>query len=232
MDTRGQGSGYSAGDTPDPAGSEPAYPGYLTRGILDPATYYYRRVFTDAVLAVDAVRELLGVDGSRVAVAGGSQGGGIALAGAGLRDDLAAVLADVPFLSDFRRTAGTMFAALYGDPAPNAWRDRESEPDAHSLFLDRSLAMGWLDDRSAGGGYEDHMLRAPGLWAMNDAGWNHPLAAPGPPELISWFQVEASAVAGDRPLPVQPFLRCAESATARAGALHLSGDHPVWWTTR
>lgn len=81
--------------------------------------------------------------------------------------------------------------------------------------------MGWLDDRSAGGGLEDRMLRAPGLWGMNDAGWNHPLAAPGA-GLISWFQVGASAVADDRPLPVQPFLRCAQDATAWAGTLDLS----------
>ena len=49
----------------------------------------------------------------------------------------------------------------------------------------------------------------------------HPLAAPAA-ELISWFQVEASAVPGDRPLPVRPFLRCAEDTSARVGALHLS----------
>ena len=103
VDTRGQGSGYSPGDTPDPAGSAPAHPGYVTRGILDPKTYYYRRVFTDAVLAVDAVRQLPDVDPERIAVAGASQGGGIALAVSALRDDLAAVLSDVPFLSDFRR---------------------------------------------------------------------------------------------------------------------------------
>ena len=30
----------------------------MTRGIDDPANYYYRRVFTDAVRAVDAVRTL------------------------------------------------------------------------------------------------------------------------------------------------------------------------------
>ncbi|MGH3947830.1 MAG: hypothetical protein ACRDSE_01710 [Pseudonocardiaceae bacterium] len=117
------------------------------------------------------------------------------------------------------RTAGTMFAALYGELVPHPWHDPEH--DAYQLFYQRSLAMGWLDDRGAGGGCEDRMLRAPGLWGMNDAGWNHPLAAPGA-GLISWFQVSASAVAGDRPLPVQPFLRCAENATVRAGALHLS----------
>jgi len=104
MDTRGQGSRWgSGGDTPDPVGSTPAVPGYLTRGILDPAEHYYRRVFTDGVRAVEAARALPGVDAARVAVAGGSQGGGIALAVAGLVDDLAAVMPDVPFLCHFPR---------------------------------------------------------------------------------------------------------------------------------
>ena len=58
MDTRGQGSTWIVGDTPDPEPSGPAHPGYMTRGILDPATYYYRRLFTDAVRAVDLVRSL------------------------------------------------------------------------------------------------------------------------------------------------------------------------------
>lgn len=49
MDTRGQGSGWSSGHTADPEGSGPAQPGFLTRGISEPATYYYRRVFVDAV---------------------------------------------------------------------------------------------------------------------------------------------------------------------------------------
>ncbi|MDT4909366.1 MAG: cephalosporin-C deacetylase [Pseudonocardiales bacterium] len=105
MDTRGQGSGHTPGDTADPAGSLPAHPGYLTRGILDPETYYYRRVFTDGVRAVDCARTLPGVDADRVSVAGGSQGGGISLAVAGLVPDLTAVLPDVPFLSDFRRAS-------------------------------------------------------------------------------------------------------------------------------
>ncbi|TDC39034.1 hypothetical protein [Micromonospora sp. KC213] len=120
-----------------------------------------------------------------------------------------------------RRTAGTLFAALYGELVPHAWREPGSELDAYSLFWHRSVAMGWLDDTNAGGGCEEGMLRAPGLWGMNDAGWRHPLAA-ADAGLVSWFQVEASAVADDRPLPVQPFLRCAQEATARAGTLDLS----------
>jgi cephalosporin-C deacetylase len=105
MDTRGQGSnGGSVSDTadPDPAGG-PSTPGFMTRGITDPATYYYRRVFTDAVRAVDAAREHPAVDPDRIVVAGGSQGGGITLAVAGLVGGLAGAMADVPFLCHYRR---------------------------------------------------------------------------------------------------------------------------------
>lgn len=105
MDTRGQGSGWgTGGDTPDPHGSEGATPGYMTRGIRDRDTYYYRRLFTDAVLAVDAVRTLSFVDASRVSVTGGSQGGGVALAAAGLHENVFAAMPDVPFLCHFRRS--------------------------------------------------------------------------------------------------------------------------------
>lgn len=105
MDTRGQGSDWSTGDTPDPEmdGGNPQVPGFMTRGILDPKTYYYRRVFTDAVRAVEAARSHPMVDPARVAVTGGSQGGGITLAVAGLVPDLAAALPDVPFLCHYRR---------------------------------------------------------------------------------------------------------------------------------
>ncbi|WP_395244830.1 acetylxylan esterase [Agromyces sp. MMS24-K17] len=107
MDTRGQGSAWgTGGGTPDPHGSGPAFPGYMTRGIHDPAEYYYRRVFTDAALAIDAVRSLEVVDETRVAVAGASQGGGIAIAAAGLSEGLVAALPEVPFLCHFERAVG------------------------------------------------------------------------------------------------------------------------------
>ncbi|MCX7522603.1 acetylxylan esterase [Microbacterium sp. STN6] len=104
MDTRGQGSAWGAGGaTADPEGSGPHFPGFMTNGIESRETYYYRRVFTDAVRAVDAVRTLDAVDPSRVAVLGGSQGGGITLAVAGLVPDLVAAMPRVPFLCDFPR---------------------------------------------------------------------------------------------------------------------------------
>lgn len=107
MDTRGQGSGWgTGGSTPDPHGSTPAVPGFMTRGILDPHEYYYRRVITDAVLAVDAIRQVDRVDPARVAVTGASQGGGLAIAAAALSDGLVAAMPDVPFLCHFARAVG------------------------------------------------------------------------------------------------------------------------------
>jgi cephalosporin-C deacetylase len=105
MDTRGQGSGWSSGDTEDPVGSGPAVSGFLTRGILDRHDYYYRRVFTDAVRAVEAARSHPLADPARTVASGISQGGGITVAVAGLVPDLAGVLPDVPFLCDFPRAA-------------------------------------------------------------------------------------------------------------------------------
>jgi cephalosporin-C deacetylase len=104
MDTRGQGSVWQKGDTPDiPNGANPSVPGFMTQGILDPKTYYYRRVFTDAVRAVEAAQSHPAVDKKRIAVTGGSQGGGISLAVAGLSKDVAVTMPDVPFLCHYKR---------------------------------------------------------------------------------------------------------------------------------
>ena len=114
MDTRGQGSTWGAGGaTPDPHGTGPTVPGVMTRGIDDPRSYYYRRLFTDAVLAVDAVRSLPQIDPARVAVTGESQGGGITLAVAGLAEGLWAVMPDVAFLCHFERAVGLTDAYPY-----------------------------------------------------------------------------------------------------------------------
>lgn len=105
MDTRGQGGGWRVGATPDDGaqGAGPSIDGFMTRGIQSPETYYYRRLYTDAVRAVEAARAHPLVDAGRVFVKGSSQGGGIAIAVAGLVSDLSGVIADVPFLQHFRR---------------------------------------------------------------------------------------------------------------------------------
>jgi hypothetical protein len=103
--------------------------------------------------------------------------------------------------------AGTMFTAFYGRLTPHPWRTPDTDRDAYLVFYERSVAMGWLRDAGPAG-----------LWDMNDAGQGHPLADAS---LAGWFQVEAESVPGDRPLPVQPFLRCAGDAIARIGNLTL-----------
>jgi len=104
MDTRGQGTSISSvGDTADPVGSGPAIFGMMTRGILSREDYYFRRLFTDGVRAIDALAALDSVDANRIAVTGRSQGGGIALAVAGLDPRIKVAMPNVPFLSDFPR---------------------------------------------------------------------------------------------------------------------------------
>jgi cephalosporin-C deacetylase len=105
MDNRGQGGAFNGhGGTSDSAASPgPQAVGYSTRGISDPRGYVMRRLYADAVLAVDALISHPLVDPGRVAVTGMSLGGGSALAVAGLRDDIAAALIDVPALCAPRR---------------------------------------------------------------------------------------------------------------------------------
>ena len=153
MDVRGQGSGYAGGGaTPDPVGSGPSHPGFLTRGIEDPHAYVYRRVFTDAVRAVEAVRRVAFVDPGRVGVVGASQGGGIALAVAGLVPDLGAAHFQAPFLCDIRRAVRITGSGPYTEVAGYlAARREQVEAVFHTLahfdgvaFARRASAPAWF----------------------------------------------------------------------------------------
>lgn len=155
MDTRGQGSTWAVGDTPDPeAGGAPFHPGFMTQGILDPSTYYYRRVFTDAVRAIEAVRSYPEVDASRIAVTGGSQGGGITIAAAALDPGVMAAMPDVPFLSDFRR------AITFADSDPYSEIVRYLK--AHRDHVERALAtLAYFDVAGLG-----RLASAPALFSV------------------------------------------------------------------
>lgn len=117
VDTRGQGArARRAGSTGDPVGSGSAHvEGFLTRGILDRDDYYYRRVFVDAVRAVEVAVGLDGIDAARITVAGTSQGGAIALAAAALADPVSAAVVNVPFLCHPSRAIELAVKAPYAE---------------------------------------------------------------------------------------------------------------------
>ncbi|MEV7726863.1 acetylxylan esterase [Streptomyces sp. NPDC087917] len=134
VDTRGQsGAGGRRGTTPDPVGlTHPQIPGFTTRGVLDPRTYYYRDAYVDAVRAVEVAAAHPAVDPERIATAGCSQGGQLALAAAVLSPSAAAALVESPFLSAVTDLAALpdrqpyrellRFHASYPDLAPRALR--------------------------------------------------------------------------------------------------------------
>lgn len=119
MDTRGQGSAWRTGDTPDhqPDGANPHHPGFMTLGVLAPKTYYYRRVFADGVRAVETALSHSAVDGARIAVTGASQGGGMSLAVGALDSRVGVVMPDVPFLCHYRRATEISEAMPYSEIA-------------------------------------------------------------------------------------------------------------------
>jgi cephalosporin-C deacetylase len=118
MDTRGQGSSWAPGDTADDASTGPQIPGFMTKGIEARETYYYRRVFTDAVRAVQAAAEHPAVDPGRIAVTGVSQGGGITIAAAALCGrKVKLAMPDVPYLCYYRRATTLVDSMPYGEIA-------------------------------------------------------------------------------------------------------------------
>lgn len=82
-------------------------PEKLTYHIERPEGAYYQLAYADVIRGVDYLLSRSDIDPQRIAIAGTSQGGGIALAVASLDPRLKAVVAHVPFLCDMRQAART-----------------------------------------------------------------------------------------------------------------------------
>ena len=78
------------------ASPQARYPGLLTEGIDRPETYVMRRVFGDALRAVDAVQSLPDVEVGSLALVGSGLGASLALTTAARRPGISAVAADTP----------------------------------------------------------------------------------------------------------------------------------------
>ncbi len=130
VDTRGQ-----DGDTPDnyvyQAGSAV---GFMTKGIADPQTYFYRFAYMDCLRAVQFLRTLPEI--GQIALTGSSQGGGLTLAVAALGADqpLAVAMPDVPFLCHYRRSLEIFSTGPYQELV-NHWKAHPGEVESNFKTL-------------------------------------------------------------------------------------------------
>ena len=74
---------------------------YWIRGLDDKEGYYYQGAYLDCVRAVDFLCSRKEVDPERIAVAGGSQGGGLSLSTAALDSRISLCAPHIPFLTNW-----------------------------------------------------------------------------------------------------------------------------------
>jgi cephalosporin-C deacetylase-like acetyl esterase len=92
-----RGHGNSQEDVPGEPGD------YWVRGLDDKEGYFYQGAYADCVRAVDFLASRPEVDKSRIAVTGGSQGGGLGLATAALDTRIGLCAPDIPFLCNWEK---------------------------------------------------------------------------------------------------------------------------------
>lgn len=139
MDCRGQGgksqdNGQYTGNTQF---------GHILRGIEDgPQNLLFRRLMLDTVQLARVVSALDGVDASRMAAFGGSQGGGLALACAALYPSLARVAVAYPFLSDYKLVWQTDAGGIACTEMREYFRKFDSRHLREEQFFD---TLGYID---------------------------------------------------------------------------------------
>ena len=153
MDCRGQNGQSQDALVPD----EGYHSGWMTKGIRNPKQYYFRYVFADAVRALQLLARRDEVDGARIAVTGGSQGGALALAASALSDLPILSLPDVPFLCDFRRA----IAIAPAGPYPEITNFIKQFPHLHEQAI-RTLS--YCDNMNLAPRIKCRTVIANGLW--------------------------------------------------------------------
>ena len=99
IDIRGQ-NGESVDNRSYPA---PCATGYMSKGVFDKNSYYYRYVYADCIKAIDFLSAREEIDISRLCITGVSQGGGLTLATAALDPRPKIAIAEIPYLCHYRR---------------------------------------------------------------------------------------------------------------------------------
>jgi len=73
------------------------------RGLEAKEEYYYRGIYLDCIRAVDYLVSREDVDAERIAIWGGSQGGGLSLSTAALDQRIDLCIADIPWMCEWQR---------------------------------------------------------------------------------------------------------------------------------
>jgi len=137
-----RGHGNSKDDV-DPKGGEYMFLGFDPE---HPENYIYAGAYMDCIRAVDFLASRPEIDGSRIGVEGGSQGGGLSFATAALDPRIAFCAADIPWLGDW---VGYLQAERWGwDNYPKLF---EAFPDLTYGGINRFLSYfdtmnmaGWI----------------------------------------------------------------------------------------
>jgi cephalosporin-C deacetylase len=79
----------------------PGYPNLLTYNIIDRHTYTYRGFYVDAWRGIDFLLSRPEVDSARIGVTGSSQGGGLTITTAAMRQEVRAAAAGAPYLCGY-----------------------------------------------------------------------------------------------------------------------------------
>ena len=85
------------------------------RGLDSEQKYYYRGAYLDCIRAVDFLESRKDVDQDRIAIWGGSQGGGFAFATAALDERIDLCIADIPWMCDWDNFFAITHWAEIGD---------------------------------------------------------------------------------------------------------------------
>lgn len=132
--------------------------GWMTKGILSKEQYYYRAVYMDCVRALEVLAGMDCVDGNRIGVMGGSQGGALTLAAAALSEIPRVAVAQYPYLCHFDRAIDITPQMPYGEL--NEFFRRYSDP---AVEEQAKITLSYFDIMNHAGNIKCPVLVASGL---------------------------------------------------------------------
>lgn len=157
LDCRGQG-----GRSEDTGGHKgTTYEGHFMRGVEgNPDDMLMRHIFLDTAQLAGIVHDLPEVDGSRLMAHGGSQGGGLTIACAGLEPRITRLVPMCPFLCDYQRVWEMDLAKSAYDEITYHFRNFDPRHLREREFFTK---LGYVDVQNMAPRIRGELLMATGL---------------------------------------------------------------------